>query len=213
MAEADARTPEQRAASPILSVFRDHWGGLLIAGGVLVVSTALNFILQYLPTFGITQLGIDDSLSFTALMITGVILTLFTPVVGLLGDRFGRLRIMIPSAVLIGVGAVPLFIWVTAAPSFLTLALCMTILGMLKALYFGALPSVMSDAFPVTARATGLAFSYNTTVAVFGGFTPTIAAALVTATGSQISPSYYLLAVSIISVAALVGGYRIRGIR
>jgi MHS family proline/betaine transporter-like MFS transporter len=146
-------------------------------------------------------------------MITGVILTLFTPVVGLLGDRFGRLRIMIPSAVLIGVGAVPLFIWVTAAPSFLTLALCMMVLGLLKALYFGALPSVMSDAFPVAARATGLAFSYNTTVAVFGGFTPTIAAALVTATGSQISPAFYLLAVSIISVAALVGGCRIRGIR
>lgn len=205
--------PPQRAASPILSVFRDHWGGLLIAGGVLVVSTALNFILQYLPTFGITQLGLDPSLSFTALMITGVILTLFTPVVGLLGDRFGRLPIMIPSAVLIGVGAVPLFIWVTAAPSFLTLALCMTILGLLKALYFGALPSLMSDAFPVEARATGLAFSYNTTVAVFGGFTPTIAAALVTTTGSQISPSYYLLAVSIISIAALVGGLRTRGMR
>jgi MHS family proline/betaine transporter-like MFS transporter len=41
----------------------------------------------------------------------------------------------------------------------------------------------------------------------------TIAAALVTATGSQISPSYYLLAVSILSIVALVGGYRIRGIR
>jgi MFS transporter, MHS family, proline/betaine transporter len=214
MTQNTAQMPEQRvASSPILSVFRDHWGGLLIAGGVLVVSTALNFILQYMPTFGIKQLGLDDSLSFTALLITGVILTLCTPVVGLLGDRFGRLRIMIPSAVLIGVSAVPLFVWVTAAPSFLTLALCMTILGLLKALYFGALPSVMSDAFPVAARATGLAFSYNTTVAVFGGFTPTIAAALVTATGSQISPSYYLLAVSIISIAALVGGYRIRGIR
>jgi MHS family proline/betaine transporter-like MFS transporter len=209
---AMAGAPEV-ASSPIRSVFRDHWGGLLIAGGVLVVSTALNFILQYLPTFAIAELGLDDSLSFTALLITGVILTLFTPIVGLLGDRFGRLRIMLPSAVLIGVSAVPLFIWVTAAPSFLTLALCMTILGLLKALYFGALPSVMSDVFPVQARATGLAFSYNTTVAVFGGFTPTIAAALVTATGSQISPSYYLLAVSILSIAALVGGYRIRGIR
>jgi MHS family proline/betaine transporter-like MFS transporter len=209
---AMAAAPEV-ASSPIRSVFRDHWGGLLIAGGVLVVSTALNFILQYLPTFAIAELGLDDSLSFTALLITGVILTLFTPIVGLLGDRFGRLRIMLPSAVLIGVSAVPLFIWVTAAPSFLTLALCMTILGLLKALYFGALPSMMSDAFPVHARATGLAFSYNTTVAVFGGFTPTIAAALVTATGSQISPSYYLLAVSILSIVALVGGYRIRGIR
>ncbi|TJZ56780.1 MFS transporter [Streptomyces piniterrae] len=200
-------------SSPIRSVFRHHWGGVLIAGGALVVSTALNYSLQYLPTFGIKELGLDESLSFTALLITGVILTLGTPVVGLLADRFGRLRIMIPAAALIGLSAVPLFIWLTRAPSFLTLALCMTVLGLLKAAYFGALPSVMSDAFPTGARATGLAFSYNTTVALFGGFTPTIATALVTATGSQISPSYYLLAVSVVSITALVGGFRIRGIR
>ncbi|TPQ20216.1 MFS transporter [Streptomyces sporangiiformans] len=200
-------------ASPIRTVFRDHWGGLLIAGGVLIVSTALNFVLQYLPTFGIKELGLDESLSFVALFVAGAILTLGTPVVGLLADRFGRLRIMVPAALLIAASAVPLFIWLTRAPSFLTLVLCMTILGLLKAAYFGALPSVMSDAFPVRARATGLSFSYNTTVAVFGGFTPTIAAALVTATGSQVSPSYYLVAVALLSIAALAAGARFRGIR
>ncbi|MFF4950888.1 MFS transporter [Streptomyces chattanoogensis] len=199
--------------SPVRSVFRRHWGGLLIAGGALMVSTALNYTLQYLPTFAIKELGLDDSLSFTALLITGVILTFGTPVVGLLADRFGRLRIMVPAAALIGLSAVPLFLWLTKTPSFLTLALCMTVLGLLKAAYFGALPSVMSDAFPVQARATGLAFSYNTTVALFGGFTPTIAAALVTATGSQVSPGYYLMAVSTLSIAALAVGRRTRGIR
>ncbi|MCX5087309.1 MFS transporter [Streptomyces sp. NPDC001939] len=210
---AAASGNREEKPSPIRSVFRDHWGGLLIASGAMVVSTALNFLLQYLPTFAIKDLGVDDSLSFAALLITGVILTLGTPVVGLLADRFGRLKIMIPAAASIGVCAVPLFLWLTTSPSFLTLALCMTVLGMLKATYFGALPSVMSDVFPAEARATGLAFSYNTTVAVFGGFAPTIAAALVTATGSQISPSYYLMAVAALSIAALAGGYRIRGIR
>ncbi|MEV0373588.1 MFS transporter [Streptomyces sp. NPDC050636] len=213
MAQLPAARERGETPSPIRSVFRRHWGGLLIAGGALMVSTALNYTLQYLPTFAIKELGLDDSLSFTALLITGVILTFGTPVVGLLADRFGRLRIMVPAAVLIGLSAVPLFIWLTKAPSFLVLALCMTVLGLLKAAYFGALPSVMSDVFPVEARATGLAFSYNTTVALFGGFTPTIAAALVTATGSQVSPGYYLMAVSTLSIAALVGGYRIRGIR
>ncbi|MET7839361.1 MFS transporter [Streptomyces sp. NPDC005356] len=213
MTRAAASGNREEKSSPVRSVFRDHWGGLLIASGAMVVSTALNFLLQYMPTFAIKDLGVDDSLSFAALLITGVILTLGTPVVGLLADRFGRLKIMIPAAALIGVCAIPLFLWLTTSPSFLTLALCMTVLGVLKATYFGALPSVMSDAFPAEARATGLAFSYNTTVAIFGGFAPTIAAALVTATGSQISPSYYLLAVAALSIAALVGGYRIRGIR
>ncbi|WP_407288937.1 MFS transporter [Streptomyces sp. BP-8] len=214
MAQRPATVRERgETSSPVRSVFRRHWSGLLIAGGALMVSTALNYTLQYLPTFAIKELGLDDSLSFTALLITGVILTFGTPVVGLLADRFGRLRIMVPAAALIGLSALPLFLWLTKAPSFPVLALCMTVLGLLKAAYFGALPSVMSDVFPVEARATGLAFSYNTTVALFGGFTPTIAAALVTATGSAVSPSYYLMAVGALSIAALVGGYRIRGIR
>jgi MHS family proline/betaine transporter-like MFS transporter len=211
--ESPALTTEPAPKSPVRTVFRDHWRGLLIAGGVLIVSTALNFILQYLPTFGIKELGLDDSLSYVALFITGAILTFGTPVVGLLADRYGRLRIMLPSALLIGAAAVPLFHWLTASPSFLTLTLCMTLLGLLKAAYFGALPSVMSDAFPTTARATGLSFSYNTTVALFGGFTPTIAAALVTSTGSQVSPAYYLLAVSLLSVTALLAGARFQNIR
>ena len=211
--EPPALDQEPEPRSPVLAVFRDHWGGLLIAGGVLVVSTALNFILQYLPTFGIRELGLDDSLSYVALFVTGAILTLGTPLVGLLADRHGRLRIMLPSALLIGAAAVPLFGWLTASPSFLTLTLCMAALGLLKAAYFGALPSVMSDVFPVRVRATGLSFSYNTTVAVFGGFTPTIAAALVTTTGSRVSPAYYLLAVAVLSTTALAAGARTHGIR
>lgn len=208
--EARADAPQ---GSPIIDVFRRHWGGLLIAGGALVVSTALNFILQYLPTFAISRLHIDPSLSFTALLVTGVILTLGTPLVGLLADRVGRLRVMLPAAVAIGVLTIPLFMWVTNSPSFVTLTLVMTILGLMKALYFGALPSVMSDAFPVEARATGLSFSYNATVSVFGGFTPTIATALVTLTGSDIAPAYYLLVLSLISICALLAGFRLRGIR
>jgi MHS family proline/betaine transporter-like MFS transporter len=212
-APADPGARDGAHGSPVRSLFRHHWGGLLIAGGALVISTALNFILQYMPTFGIEELGLNDSLSFTSLFITGVILTVATPFVGLLADRYGRLRIMLPAAVLIGASAVPLFVWLTTSPSFLTLALCMTVLGLLKAAYFGALPSVMSDAFPTHARATGLSFSYNTTVGIFGGFTPTIAAALVAGTGSQVSPAFYLLAVSFVSMAALAAGYRVRGIR
>ncbi|MGJ5895056.1 MFS transporter [Streptomyces niveiscabiei] len=211
--ESPAAPREPQAKSPMVTVFRDHWRGLLIAGGVLVVSTAVNFMLQYLPTYGINELGLDDSLSFTALLIAGAVLTFVTPVVGLLGDRYGRLRLMVPAALLLGVSAVPLFLWLTSSPTFLTLALCTTVLGLLKALYFGTLPSVMADAFPAHARATGLSFSYNTTVAVFGGFTPTIAAALTQATGSGVAPGYYLLATALLSVAALGAAVRVGGIR
>ena len=89
----------------------------------------------------------------------------------------------------------------------------MTILGLLKAAYFGALPSVMSDAFDARTRATGLSFSYNTAVVVFGGFTPMIAAYLIQQTGQAVAPGYYLAAVAFLSLGALAAGLKFRGIR
>jgi MHS family proline/betaine transporter-like MFS transporter len=206
-------TADNASETPVRTLFRRHWSGLLIAAGVLVVSTALNFILQYLPTFSIRQLKLDPSLSFVALMITGAILTFLTPVIGALSDRSGRIKLMLPAAVLIGVSVVPLFAWLVARPSFWTLVWVMIILGALKAVYFAALPSVMADVFPVRSRATGLAFSYNTATAIFGGFTPTIAAALITFTGQQIAPGYYLAVVALLSITALMAAVRFRGVR
>nr|WSY55089.1 hypothetical protein OG999_36460 [Streptomyces sp. NBC_00886] len=72
---------------------------------------------------------------------------------------------------------------------------------------------MMADVFPARARATGLSFSYNTTVALFGGFTPTIAAVLIEATGSPVAPGYYLLATAVLSTAALTTALRTQRIR
>ncbi|WP_082697789.1 MFS transporter [Arthrobacter sp. EpRS71] len=199
--------------SPILDVFKTQKLGIFIAAGALAISTAVNFILQYMPTYGIKQLGLDPSASFSCLVITGVILTFGTPVVGHLSDKFGRLRIMIPTAILTALMVIPLFLWLTAGRSFLVLATTMTILGCLKAAYFGALPSVMSDAFDARSRATGLSFSYNASVAAFGGFTPMIAAYLIEITGQDVAPAYYLAILACLSLVALGAGLRFRGIR
>ncbi|XAS67672.1 MFS transporter [Micrococcaceae bacterium Sec5.7] len=208
-----ARDVEPVKDSPVRDVFKTQKLSILIAGGALVISTALNFVMQYMPTFGISQLGIEKSASFTTLVLTGIILTFVTPVVGHLSDKFGRLNIMIPAAVVIGLSVIPLFIWLNSGRSFLVLAAVMVTLGLLKASYFGALPSVMADAFPARSRATGLSFSYNTAVAVFGGFTPMMAAFLVEATGQPMAPGYYLAVLACLSIAALAAGLKYRGIR
>ncbi|MFJ3958791.1 MFS transporter [Arthrobacter sp. NPDC090010] len=207
------RESEKVEVSPMLDIFKTQKMGILIAAGALAISTALNYILQYLPTFGIKELGLEPSASFFCLVIAGVILTFGTPVVGHLSDRFGRLKIMVPTVVVTAAVVVPLFLWLVAGRSFWVLAVSMVILGSLKAAYFGALPSVMSDAFDARSRATGLSFSYNAVVTAFGGFTPAIAAYLVDATGQDESPGYYLAAVACLSLAALGAGFRYRGIR
>ena len=204
--------PEEKH-TPIRDVFVSQKAGVLMAGGALAISTALNFVIQYMPTFGIKQLGISPSISFTSLILTGLILTFFTPLVGHLSDKFGRIRIMVPAAITIAVLTIPLFMWLIAGRTFLVLALVMIILGLMKSVYFGALPSVMADVFPPKTRATGLSFSYNTAVAVFGGFTPMICAYLIEVTGQPMAPSYYLAVLAGVSLVALASAVKYRGVR
>jgi len=120
---------------------------------------------------------------------------------------------MIPAVIGIVLLTIPLFLWLIAGKSFLVLAVVMTILGLLKALYFGALPSVMADVFTGPVRATGLSFSYNAAVAVFGGFTPMICAFLIETTGQPVAPGYYLAVLSIVSITALGAAFRFRSVR
>lgn len=63
------------------------------------------------------------------------------------------------------------------------------------------------------ARATGLSFSYNAAAAVFGGFTPMIAAFLIETTGQAVAPGYYLAVLACVSLVALGTGFKYRGIR
>jgi hypothetical protein len=46
--------------------------------------------------------------------------------------------------------------------------------------------------------------AYNTSVPIFGGFAPFIAAWLVAITGSPLAPSYYLIATSLLSLMVLM---------
>ena len=62
-----------------------------------------------------------------------------------------------------------------------------------------ARPSPYSENLPTRARYTALSIGYNIAVAVFGGFAPFIATWLIGVTGSNLAPSYYLIAAATIT--------------
>jgi len=54
-------------------------------------------------------------------------------------------------------------------------------------------------------RSTWMSTGYSLAVAVFGGFAPFIATWLIAATGSPLSPIYYLIAAAIVYVGDQIG--------
>ena len=83
-------------------------------------------------------------------------------------------------------------------------------IALLKSVYFGALPALMSEMFPSATRSTGMSVAYNIGVTVFGGFTPAVVTWLISATANRSAPSFYLMVTAMVSLAALASVSRVR---
>ncbi|HYM73094.1 MAG TPA: MFS transporter [Stellaceae bacterium] len=175
-----------------------------LALGASIVSNASYYLLLYIPTYGMKQLHLPASTGFIATLVGGVILAVFSLVSGHWSDKVPRGRIMLLMAALFLVTSYPAFWLMVAYPSLASCVFAVGWLNLVKAGYSGVLPSLMSELFPVETRAVGVAFSYSISVTIFGGFAPFVATWLISHTGDTLSPAYYLMATSLLSILALV---------
>ena len=161
-------------------------------------------MLVYMPTYAIRELHLPSSTGFTAAVIAAALQTVVVPFVGIFVDRVGQSRVMIAAAGLFILTAYPAFVFVEGHRSLMVLILVVCWISLLKSFFSGALPSLMAKIFPVRTRVSGMALSYNISVPIFGGFAPFFAQSLIEMTGSKLSPSYYVIATSVLSLAALI---------
>lgn len=203
-----SETPEFLNAVPTKTPVRDlvvgQWDRLLLAIGVVMISTSSNYIILYMPTYAIRELHLPQTLGFIATTIGGLLLMFGAPLFGHLSDSLGRVRIMTVVCALFAVSAYPAFVLLVGNPSLIAIVLIVCWLSLLKAAYSGTLPALMAEIFPTQTRGTGMALSYNIGVPIFGGFAPLIATWLIAATGSNLAPGFYLIVTSLLSLAVLV---------
>jgi MFS transporter, MHS family, proline/betaine transporter len=191
-------------SAPIRDLLAHNKGRIFLAAGIMAVSTAASYLMiLYMPTYAVKQLHLPASTGFAATVVTGTILMLFTPLMGHLADKFGRSRMMVISASITVVTIYPCFAWLFSNPSISVLMAIMVLAGILKAIYFGPLAAVLSSLFPTSVRSTGLGFTYNVGVMLFGGFTPWLVTAMIGATHNPLSPAFYLMACAVLSLACI----------
>jgi MFS transporter, MHS family, proline/betaine transporter len=201
-------TPEflavEATSTPVRDVLGHQWGRVLLAIGIAVVSNSSNYLILYMPTYAVKQLGLPQSSGFAATLLGGIILTVGSPLIGHSSDSVGRTRIMQVAAGLFVMSAYPAFVLLTGYASLPMLIGIVCWLSLLKTLYSGVMPSLMAEIFPTRTRGTGMALSYNISVAIFGGFAPFISTWLIEVTGNKLAPSFYLMLTALVSLGALV---------
>lgn len=216
MPESDEAAKVIAAAEPnkpVGTLFGSQKLLVLLGIGILAVTTCVNYMITYIPTFSIKELHLPASGSFYSLIVSGVVLIAITPIIGHLSDKYGKLKIMIPAAVATLVLIYPAFALMVGVPTLGVLLVVVAILAGLKGVYFGPMASVLAMIFPTGTRATGQALGYNVGVAIFGGFTPLVADWLIGATGTAVAPSYWVILAAVVSLIALLTIWKRLGMR
>ena len=192
------------AQSPLREALTTFRTPTLIAFGITLHNTVGYYaVLIYLTTWLTNIIKMPRG---TALWIGTACLLAFVvavPFMGALSDRIGRRPLFIASCVGYIVLAYPLFLLAsTGVPAYAFIA--QLVLVLLLALYAGPGPAVYCELFPTQVRYTALSVGYNIPVAIFGGFAPFIATWLIQSTGNPLSPAFYVIAASLVTLVTMI---------
>ncbi|MEU8824943.1 MFS transporter [Streptomyces sp. NPDC048636] len=209
----DASEHGKTATTPVRQVLRNQKLAILLMVGALAMSTAVTYVIVYMPTYAHEVLDLPSSAGFIGAAVSGVALTTLTPLIGHLSDKVGRIKVMLIAGIALILSIYPLFLLLSGRPSLLVMGVVMFTLGVLKACYFGALPALMSEAFPTATRGTGLSLSYNIGVMSFGGFAPVIITWMIATTGSHLAPAIYIVVIGALSIVSLLAARRFLSLR
>jgi MHS family proline/betaine transporter-like MFS transporter len=197
--------PAEKHDTPVRNVFVRQKFRVLLAVGVIAISTAVNYLIIYMPTYVVKTLNLPPTVGYLAAFAAAIAAITLNPVAGMISDRVGRAPYLISVAVVLLFAIFPLFLLLASKPAAATIILAVLFLGALKALYLGAVAALMSELFPASTRATGLGLSYNIGVTAFGGSGPAIVTWLGTfAAIGDLAPGYFLTAVCLFSLWALI---------
>ena len=191
------------AHSPLKETLRNHSSAICCLGA-FVSLTALSFYM--FTTYFATYLQVAGGLSRATALLVSLIALLFAaaicPLAGAFSDRVGRRATVVTACVLLMVVVFPSFLMASSG-SFAASIVGVMLLAVGAVLCGVVTAALLSETFPTRTRYTASAITYNMAYTLFGGTAPLVATWLISATGSNLSPAFYLVAVS---VMALVGG-------
>ncbi|MDR5759474.1 MFS transporter [Caballeronia sp. LZ035] len=194
----------ERAPGGFRELFATHFAALLQSSGIIIVTNVTLFIVvTYTPTYLVSTLKLPASTGFTIALISQGFLIVTIPILGRIADRIGRKTMMLIGSIALLALALPCFRMLTVE-SELERLLALLGLNLCLAALLSCIYSKIPSLFDTSVRFTGMAISYNVSVALFAGTAPMINSWLIQATGSTLVPAYYLMTAAAVGIVALL---------
>lgn len=189
---------------PMRTLIRKHFRRLVISFGACVLN-AVGFyaVLTYLPNYLETTLNYDPA---SASIITNIVLVVYIGFIflsGRISDRLGRKKMLIAACVGFIVLTVPAFMLLSTM-NFVIILVVELVMCLLLTINDGTLSSYLNETFPTDVRYSGFALSFNLANAIFGGSASYISFWLISVTGNNIAPAFYMVFIAVIALVAMV---------
>ncbi|MDB5783555.1 MFS transporter [Caballeronia mineralivorans] len=201
----ETRQAAPREGSAFREVMASYRRQLCIGILTIVGSTASMYIVVfYMPTYLIRVLHMPSSTAFLSGCVAGAVLLIGSPLAGLLSDRLPRRKPLVVGSTLLGAVLIYPAFWLLNHTTQLSVAL-FVIAALVGCLALGSSSAflLLMEGFPKHVRATGFSVIYSIGVSVFGGFAQFIVTWLISVTGNPMSPAWYMVTCSAVSLGAL----------
>ena len=198
--EASSIVDKKSAPARLLALLREHPKALLQTAALSAPAVAYYTWATFLPTYAQLTSGRDKTSTLVGSTIGLVLLIIVVPICGALSDRLGRRKIF---PIVGAIGMIVLFyplLLLLDQPGFwvyvVVAASGWLVLGIWQAVY----PTIQAELFPASVRVSGIGFSHQLVIAIFGGTAPLIAAAFVGA-GHPMYVAVYMIVIIAVCLA------------
>jgi MFS family permease len=197
---------KQQAKAPAAELFKKHWLLVILAALVFAGNNAAGYMATggFIPSYATSDaVGLERTDVLLAITFAAAMWFVFTALAGIMSDKIGRKKTYLIgfSAQLLAV--FPLF-WMINTGSLPMLYLALGLFTVGLGLGYGPQAAWYSEIFPASVRFSGVSISYALGAILGGAFAPTIATALVQATGTSTAVSVYLFIMTAVSIAAVL---------
>jgi MHS family proline/betaine transporter-like MFS transporter len=187
------------STSPLKEAVTTSWRPILqIIGLVVVHNVGFYLVYTFLPSYFTETLGFTKTDAFFSITIASLVGIVLIPPLGALSDRIGRKPMLLTGSIAFALLSYPLFLLLNTGS--LTAAIAAHAgLAAIESVFVCASLAAGAELFATRVRSSGYSIGYNVSVAVFGGTAPYVATWLVSRTGNDLAPAYYVIAAAVIT--------------
>lgn len=192
---------EEPARMPFAEVVRRHWRLVLLTAGALAVGYAVFYaVTTWSLAYGTERLGVSRTVMLTCVMAAVVVKGALTPVMALLGDRYGRRALCLVGCTASALWMFPMVaLLATGQPLLMFIGFTGGLVAFIT--MFAVVAAYLPELYEPRVRCTGAAVGYNLGGVLGGALTPIVATALAEHSGRvPWAVGAYLTAIALLSL-------------